>query len=94
MAAEFKVDAKAACAWITIGTAVAVGAARFQALDEARENHTYALTEIRAELHELRERINAIERDRHTDERIHSLETKISVLEDRLSDDEPRRRKR
>jgi chromosome segregation ATPase len=87
------VDAKAVCAWITIGTAVAVGAARFQALDEARENHTYAITELRAELRELRERISVMERDRRTDERIHALETKLSVLEDRLSDEPPRRKR-
>lgn len=84
-------DAKSVCSWITIGTAVAVGAARFQALDEARENHTYAITELRAELRELRERISVMERDRRTDERIHALETKISVIEDRLI--EPRRKR-
>jgi len=86
------VDAKAVSTWITIGTAIAVGAARFQALDEARENHTYAITELRAELRELRERIGAMERDRRLDERIHALETKISVLEDRLTE-EPRRKR-
>lgn len=85
-------DAKAVSTWITIGTAIAVGAARFQALDEARENHTYAITELRAELRELRERIGAMERDRRLDERIHALETKISVLEDRLTE-EPRRKR-
>jgi TolA-binding protein len=86
------VDAKAVSTWITIGTAVAVGAARFQALDEARENHTYAITELRAELRQLEDRINAMERDRRMDERIHELETKITVLEDRLGVESRRKR--
>ncbi|HUK35861.1 MAG TPA: hypothetical protein VLV86_18215 [Vicinamibacterales bacterium] len=79
-------DAKTLSIWITIASAIAGGYARFLALEEAKQNHEHAITDVRGYLTALEGRTLALERDRQLLERVHALEVKIGTLEERIQE--------
>lgn len=74
--------AKDAAVWISIITAIAVGVARFAAVEERQQNQASGLTDVRGYLTAAENRISALERDRALLERIHAIELRLGALEE------------
>jgi cell division protein FtsB len=76
-------DAKSIVTWLAIATAIATGAARFQSLEEAKANSVQWITELSLSNKALEARVSSLERDRAMLERIHTIEVRLTAMEER-----------
>lgn len=76
-------DAKTISTWLSILAALGAIWARFIALEEKAENQLRWITETSGEVRRLKERVEALERDRVMLERVHQLELRLGALEER-----------
>lgn len=77
-----------AAAWLGLGLAVTTAAAgiiaRFAALEESKGHQVTRLAELSTEHRRLKERVEALERDRELLERLHRVENRLTAIEERV----------
>jgi cell division protein FtsB len=78
---------------VALGGAIGTGYTRIVTLEEARENHVVALTELRQDNKKLEDRVSDLERSREMLERVHKIEMRLGSIEDLLRSERAQSRK-
>lgn len=75
-------NAQTASTWLALLIVVLGFGARCQSLEEAKVNHEKWITDLSLADKQLDARLDSLERDRQTIERLHQLELRLTALEE------------